>query len=489
MMTIINDLAILLGQDNVIAGDTADAMPYLIDSYGRKGMATAIALPRNVKALQKLVAWVYQKAQQKNSQSIPMLIPMGGHSGRSQGALIKESLPAEDTHRPIIIVCLKYFNKILSVNEKNNSLLAEAGVVLDDIYRAADNINRIFPIALGSSGSCHIGGVLSTNAGGYNVFRYGMARHWVLGLSVVLPNGDLLCDEKNLQKDNSGYDLKQLFLASEGTLGFIVSAQLALAVKPKQKLVGLCKAHHLSEIVDSYWQLQHHFGSLLVGFELIPDEGRVLLESIGKSIPPFLKNKDQQDNFYGLFEIDNFLTDHSDDFIEKLSTMNNIMVIAKNQKEQKALWAWRENIVWALKAKEPVARHDIAIPLDQWSGATDDIQAAVHRIVPDAIAFVFGHVGDGNFHYHFLRPDHLSINDWLKKIPVIQKAVYDKTMASGGSFSAEHGIGREKIDAWHIYKNPVAQMVSQKIKKLFDPYNIMNPGVIFLPTKPTPKKL
>ncbi len=478
-MDILDDIKNIVGDKNFLSPDQHDALPYFSDSYGRATpqhtLPQAVVLPRDVASLQTLTRFAHEKNI--------ALIPMGGNTGRSLGTLNIKQPDTTATARPTIIVSLQHFNKILAINEKNNSLWVEAGVTLGNIQRAAQKINRFFPVNLGSAESCQVGGVLSTNAGGYNVFRYGMTRHWVLGLSVMLPNGDMITSNHGLRKDNSGYDLKQIFIGAEGTLGFIVNAHLALLPQPTQKLVGLCHAASLDGVIALYQQFQNMFGPLLAGFELIPDRGRILLHNQNKPYPGFLSNAASVKDFYALFEIDDFSDAGSDvqyhEYINQLQAIKNIMVIAKNDREQKELWAFRENIVWALKSHEPVARHDIAIPLDQWQFASDKIIQAVEKNIPEVIPFIFGHVGDGNLHYHFLRPDNMSVEQWVKKIPLIHQIVYDIVDAAGGSFSAEHGVGREKIAAWQQYKNNPTKTISQQIKNMLDPNNIMNPGVIF----------
>ncbi|MDI9314128.1 MAG: FAD-binding oxidoreductase [Hydrotalea sp.] len=488
---LIKELQTILGAGNVLGGAADAATPYLTDSYGRRGAATAVVFPRDVASLKSLVVYANQQKYQ--------LVPMGGNTGRSQGALVDSPDDVSNNfgaaHRAVIVVCMKHFNKIM-VDEKNNSLMAESGVVLDNIHQAAGKIGRVFPVALGSAGSCQIGGVLSTNAGGYNVFRYGMARQHLLGLSVMLANGAVLSQMTATRKDNSGYDLKQLFLAAEGTLGFILAANLALVPRAPRRVVGLLPCRDVAGAVDVYHRYQHIFGPLLTGFELIPDVGRALLVARGKKIPSFFADKKNQAPFYLLFEIDNFFDHNNDaiitDMLARDMAADNIIAIAHNENEARALWAVREEIVWSLNATTanennagnkkppPVARHDIALPLSGWAGGgAAAINDAVEKIVAGAIPFVFGHVGDGNLHYHFLCPKNMAAADWVKSIPAIHDAVYDAVVGMGGSFSAEHGIGREKVAAWRRYQSPLVQGISRDIKNLLDPNNIMNPGVIF----------
>lgn len=501
-------LAAILGPDQVLDGTSQDAAPYLTDSYGRVGMAHAVVRPRDEQALRLLVLAAQQggtnadkhngatKGRDKQENKPWALVPMGGNSGRSAGALVGAAAAKQGAlaGRAIIIVSMAHFNRIIDVDAASRTMLVESGVVLDNIQQAAAAHGLAFPLALGASGSCQIGGNIATNAGGYNAVRYGMTRGLVLGLDVMLADGTMLSasDSVAVMKNNSGYDWRQWFIGSEGTLGFIVRARLQLFPKPKNTLVGLVAADHLAGMVACGQELTATFGSLLSGFELIPDLGRELLLSQGQPVPAPLRDGAHYP-FYGLFEVENFLSTDNSALLaalaaaEKLS--ERVITVAQDSRQASALWQFRESIVGALRRLSGVVRHDIALPPRAWATAATQINESVAAITKAARPFVFGHVGDGNLHYHFLVPrpddgnDAAADDSWRAQARAIHKAVYDNVLAHGGSFSAEHGVGRSKAWAWHRYQPAAVQDISQRLKKMLDPHDILNPGVIFDLTK------
>jgi FAD/FMN-containing dehydrogenase len=339
----------------------------------------------------------------------------------------------------------------------SDHLVAEAGVILSRVQEAAGRAGRFFPLSLAAEGSATIGGNVSTNAGGVNVLRYGMARELVLGLEVVLADGRVLDLLRTLRKDNTGYDLKQLFIGAEGTLGVITAVALKLFAKPAHQATAFAGIADPAAAVALLDRLQSETGGLLTAFELIPHAG---LELVLKHIPD--TSAPLTAPWYALIE--GPLTP------EMLGDEN--AVLAASEAQRAALWRLRESLSEAQKKEGPSLKHDISVPVAAIPEFVAKAVTAVQARVPEARPVSFGHLGDGNLHFNFNVPD-------LAQRDAVARIVHDMVRDFGGSISAEHGIGVMKRDELVRTKSPLEIELMRDLKRTLDPKNILNPGKIF----------
>jgi len=373
---------------------------------------------------------------------------------------------------------LSRMNRIRAISAQDYSLSAEAGCTLASIQAAAEDVDRFFPLSLAAEGSCQIGGNLSTNAGGINVLRYGTARAQALGLEVVLADGTVWDGLRSLRKDTAGYDLKQMFIGAEGTLGIITAACLRLypAIRnPETVLVALDSPDAAVALLAA---LRAELSDQLQAFELFPARAvRYVLRHIPSSSFPL----DQDSPWFVLLETSREST--GEDFAALFmslyeETLISDAVMAKNRSEANALWRLRHSISEAQKREGASLKHDISIPVGDVGRFIHDAEAAVTREISGIRVVAFGHVGDGNIHFNLSQPKDWSAADFLQQGPRLAALVYDVVESFGGSISAEHGIGQAKREQLVRYRGETETGLMKSVKAALDPKNIMNPGKV-----------
>jgi FAD/FMN-containing dehydrogenase len=400
------------------------------------------------------------------------IVPHGGNTG-----LVGGGVP-----RGGIVLSTVRLNRIRALDAANRTITVEAGVILSEVQRAADEADALFPLSLAAEGSCRIGGNLATNAGGINVLRYGNARELVLGLEVVLADGRILSGLSGLRKDNTGYDLKQLFIGSEGTLGVITAAVLKLFAKPKVSVTALAALGTVEAALALFQRCNAAAGDSLSAFELISERALdFCLKHIPGVTPPF-----ERPHPYAVL-IQLASTRENDPLQEAAETVLadafeagiiEDAVLAASDAQAKALWRLRESIPEAQKAEGGSIKNDISVPLSAVPAFIERASAAVEAAVPGIRVVAFGHLGDGNIHFNLSQPVGADRAAFMAAWDQLERIVSDIAMASGGSFSAEHGIGELKVDVLRRYKSEVALDLMRAIKRTLDPKNIMNPGKV-----------
>jgi len=460
-------LAEILGPDGVLT-EAVDIEPYLIDLRKLyRGHALAVTQPRSVEHVSRVLKFC-------NDHRIGV-VPHGGNTGYCGGATPDESGDQ-------IVVSLRRMNRIRSVDPLNYSLVAEAGCILADVQRAADDAERLFPLSLGSEGTCQIGGNLSTNAGGLSVLRYGMMRDLVLGLEVVLADGRVLASLSALRKDNTGYDIKSLFIGAEGTLGIITAASLKLFPKIRASATAFAAVPEVRAAVDLLARLKETSGDRVSSFELIP---RVGIDLTTQHIPGITDPLEKPYSWYVLCELTSArAADPLDAVMEEAlgSALEDGLVLdavlARSERERAALWKIRETIPEAQRADGASLKHDISVTINALPDFVERASAWVTEHVPDGRLVVYGHVGDGNLHFNLNQAPGSDSATFLAREPVIRRAIHDFVREFGGSFSAEHGIGRLKVHELERYASPVELDLMRAVKNALDPHGILNPGKV-----------
>lgn len=460
-------LASLLGTD-CVRTDADELAPLLVDHRGLyRGKAAALVLPRSVEQVAITLAFC-------NEHHIGV-VPQGGNTGYCGGATPDESGQQ-------IIVSLARLNRLRNVDPLNYSLTCEAGCLLAEVQRAAADAGRFFPLSLGSEGSCQIGGNLSTNAGGTSVLRYGMMRELVLGLEVVLADGRVLDSLGSLRKDNTGYDVKSLFLGAEGTLGIITAATLKLFPAPRSTATAFVAVTDVQAAVELLSRLRDHSGDRVSSFELIP---RLAVELTVRHIPSAVDPLPERHNWYVLCELtspradeplDTLLGDalgqaHADGLVQDAA-------VAQSGRETDSFWFLRENIPHAQRRDGESLKHDISVPVAALPQFVERAAAWLAGHVPEGRLIAYGHVGDGNLHFNLNQDPQVAAAQFLGRADEVRRAIHDLVHEFGGSFSAEHGIGRLKVGELERYASAVELDLMRTIKDAFDPHGIMNPGKV-----------
>ncbi|HWY60909.1 MAG TPA: FAD-binding oxidoreductase [Rhizomicrobium sp.] len=399
------------------------------------------------------------------------VVPQGGNTG-----LVGGQIPFHGE----VLLSLQRMNRIPSLDKSGMTMTAEAGVVLAEAQRAADEADLMFPLRLASEGSCTIGGNIATNAGGNHVLRYGMMRALVLGLEVVLADGRILPMLKALPKDNSGYDLKQIFIGSEGTLGVITAATLRLFARPAETVVAFAALPSPAAALELLGHMQAHVP--LSAFELIP---RIALDLVVRHIPGTRAPLAKESSWYVLIEASGG-AGLEGQFETALAAQNfsSDATIARSQAQAQELWRVRDSISEAQKREGASIKHDISVPVAAIPAFIEKASAAVAAKFPGARPVTFGHLGDGNLHFNFSAPpggDSAFLAEWDE----MQLVVFDLVKEFSGSISAEHGIGVMKRDLLPRYKSHQELDAMRALKHAFDPKNILNPGKVV----PTLKRL
>ena len=448
--------------------DPADTAAFLTDWRGRfTGSARAVVLPADpaeVAAVVRLcAAW-----------RVP-LVPQGGRTG-----LVTGSVP--DASGSAIVLSLRRLNRIRAVDPYNRTILVDAGCILHDVQQAASAHGMLFPLSLAAEGSCTIGGNLGTNAGGTAVLRYGNARELCLGLEVVTPAGELWDGLRGLRKDNTGYDLRDLYIGAEGTLGVITGAVLKLFPQPRAAVSALVALESPGQALELLKLVEGACGPALTGYELMSE---VCLRLVAEQYPqlprPFAAAHPQ----YALLELSSHESEaHAVALLEgavgqALETgVARDAVVASSIAQSRGLWALREHIPLAQARAGKNIKHDIALPLSRMAEFIAATDAQLEARWPGVQVVCFGHLGDGNLHYNVAPPPGVRHDDFLDQQEAVNRIVHDQVAACRGSISAEHGIGALKRDELARTKSPVELGLMRAVKAALDPLGIMNPGKI-----------
>ena len=401
------------------------------------------------------------------------LIPYGGGTGYVCGHVARDGPPA-------VILTTERMNHIGPIWPDENVLAVEAGAVLSDIHTAADCADRLFPLSLASQGSCRIGGNLATNAGGVNVLRYGNTRDLCLGIEAVLGDGTVIRQLKRLRKDNTGYDIRNLLIGSEGTLGIITAARLRLFARPHQMMTAVMAVTDPHAALSLLSLAQKHLGDTVSAFELID---RTALTFVGRTLPDIRQPFAQPPDWIVLIDHTPLRVDDGGSQFEALFAdayekgLVSDGVIAQSQGHSDELWKLRESIPEANRRIGAICSHDISLPLGEISEFIQKCQLSLARLGTFRIN-CFGHLGDGNLHYNVFPADGASRHDHIGQADQISDVVHDLCDAMGGSVSAEHGIGRAKVAALEKYADPGKIHAMRAIKAALDPLGIMNPGAV-----------
>ncbi len=409
------------------------------------------------------------------SETKTAVIPQGGHTGHVGGAVSDESGTQ-------VVISMERMNKIRELDLKGGIVVCDAGVVLENIQKLADDNNRLFPLALGSQGSCQIGGNISTNAGGTGVLAYGNTRALVMGLEVVLPSGEIWDGLRRLKKDNTGYDLKDLFIGAEGTLGIITAAVLKLFPKPRGKAVAFCGLQSPDHALELFLKASSYAGQSLTAFELM---AQTPLEFTLKHMENIRNPLNKMHPWHVLLEVSsNRSQQDADETLESVlgaaledDTITDA-ALSSSLSQADDFWRIREMMPIAQKSEGGSMKHDVSVPLHlvpEFLYAADEI---IQREMPKARLCTFGHLGDGNMHYNITQPIGEDAKDFLNRQPEINKLIHDLVVSMNGSVAAEHGVGQLKRGLIARTKDPVELNLMRSIKQTLDPDNIMNPGKV-----------
>jgi FAD/FMN-containing dehydrogenase len=457
----------LVGAEQVLTGEH-DVAPYLTDWRGRfTGRALAVLRPGDpdqVAGLVRLCA----------AHKVPV-VPQGGRTGLVIGSVPDESGRA-------VVLSLRRLNRIRTVDPVNRTMTVDAGCILQDIQQAAAQAGMLFPLSLAAEGSCTIGGNLATNAGGTGVLRYGNTRELCLGLEVVTAAGQLWDGLRGLRKDNTGYDLRDLYIGAEGTLGVITGAVLKLFPQPKAGITALVALSSCRDALALLNLAQETAGPTLTGYELMSD---VCLRLVAKHFPGLPRPFPDAHPQYALLELSSHESEQHavrllEETIERAleAGLAQDAVVATSIAQSRALWAIREHIPLAQAADGKNIKHDISVPISRIADFVERTDALLAQAWPGVQVVCFGHLGDGNLHYNIAPPDGTPHNAFLAYQGDINRIVHDSVAGFAGSISAEHGIGALKRDELPRYKTQVELDLMRAIKAALDPLGIMNPGKI-----------
>ncbi len=444
----------------------ADIAPFVTDWRGKwTGRAFAVAQPDTSDDVANLVRWCVAHCRP--------IVPQGGNTGMSGAA-------TPDATGEAVVLSLARLNRVRNVDPINNTMTVEAGCILQSLQELAREHDRLFPLSLSAEGSCMIGGNLSTNAGGVGVLRYGNARELCLGLEVVTAEGEIWNGLRGLRKDNSGYDLRDLFIGSEGTLGVITAATLKLFPLPR----GMSCAWAALDSVDNALHLlqlaQARIGARLTAFELMSND---CVDLLREQMPSSRWPLTDPSAWYVLIEVSDSESEVSANAaLESLlevafaQSMVTDATIATNLAQARDFWSLRENMGEAQMRAGKNIKHDISVPISKFPEFIRDTDAKVTSAFPDARMIVFGHLGDGNLHYN-VSPKQGERGETFTQIePAINRIVHNAVDAVGGSISAEHGLGALRAAEARRYKSEVEMKLQRAIKQALDPLNLMNPG-------------
>jgi FAD/FMN-containing dehydrogenase len=444
-----------------------DMAPYLSD-FRRQytGRTPLVLLPATTDEVSRILALCNQHAIG--------VVPHGGNTSYVGGATPDESASQ-------IVLALRRLNRVRDLSPQDFAITVEAGCVLAEVQAAAEKADRLFPLSLGSEGSCQVGGNLSTNAGGTAVLRFGMMRDLVLGLEVVLADGRILDSLRSLRKDNSGYDLKQLFIGSEGTLGVITAATLKLFPRPVEYATAFVAVRDPAAAVELLAAIRSASGDAVTTFELVP---RIAVDLTTRHIRGVTDPLPGQHAWYTLIELSSArrgdeLQSVLEGALAEATTAGLVedAAIASSLRQREAMWRLRETIPEAQRHEGASLKHDVSVPISSIAKFVDEAARWVAANVPDGSVIAYGHLGDGNLHFNIQQREG-NAQQFLARAPTIRRAIHDLVASRRGSFSAEHGIGRSKIEELERYRGGVALELMHALKRTLDPKGILNPGKV-----------
>jgi FAD/FMN-containing dehydrogenase len=462
----IERLVAVVGRENAIT-NAAEMEPYLHEWRERwVGKAKAVLRPKSTEEVSRLL-------QIAHETETP-IVAQGGNTGAVGG-----QIPFESGNE--VVLSLTRLNRIREVDATDNSMIVEAGATLKAVQDAAEAADRLFPLSLGSEGSCTIGGNLATNAGGVAVVAYGNARALALGLEVVLADGGVWNGLRRLRKDNTGYDLKDIFIGSEGTLGVITAAALMLFPRPGDRATAFASIKDPQAALDLFHLASALGGGRVTAVEIIPRIGIAFVERHSPLRSPLAEPQP----WYVLIEVSGAgpqgrLIGQMEIMLAQAFERQIVLdaVLASSEAQRKTLWEMREILSLVQKAEGGSIKHDVSVPVSKIPVFLSEATAAVKRLIPDARPVPFGHIGDGNIHFNISQPEGANREDFLKRWEEVSAVVFDVVLRLGGSISAEHGIGRLKRDLMPAIKSPVELQMMKDLKRLFDPKGILNPGKV-----------
>ncbi len=454
--------------DNYALSDQRDIAPYLVEPRGLwHGRTSLVLRPGSVEEVSRIMRLA--------TETGTPIVPQSGNTG-----LVGAQMPDASGHE--IVLSLSRLNRIREIDTLSNTATVEAGVILQTLHEAADAAGRLFPLSLAAQGSCQIGGNLSSNAGGTGVLAYGNARELCLGVEVVLPTGEVFDDLRKLKKDNTGYDLKDLFVGAEGTLGVITAAVVKLFPRPKGREVAFAALETPQAALDLLSLATDRAGAALTAFELI---GRRPYEFTLRHAAGVTRPLEGDWPWYAFLEISSGRSaEDARGLMEEIlgagledGTIGDA-TIAQSLAQAEALWNFREMLPEAQKPEGASIKHDISVPVAAIPAFIEQAAEAVEGVCPGARPVCFGHMGDGNLHYNISRPVGGGDEAFLALYRPMNKAVHDVVRALQGSISAEHGIGQLKRDELIATAPPMAIELMRRVKAAFDPAGIMNPGKV-----------
>ncbi len=466
MTRLLEQIGAAVGTAGLLQG--ADAVASATDWRKRYfGKALAVVRPENTAEVAQVVRLC--------AESGTAIVPQGGNTGLCGGA-------TPDASGAQIVLSLSRMNRVRAIDTLNNTLTVEAGCVLSAVQQAAEAAGRLFPLSLAAEGTAQIGGNLSTNAGGTAVLRYGNTRELTLGLEAVLPNGDIWDGLRGLRKDNTGYDLKHLFIGAEGTLGVITAAVLKLFPLPRARITAVAALQDAQTALCLLGYAQERLGSRLTGFELFSDLCLgLVLKHYPASVAPFAARYPQ----YVLIELSDLESEAAarqslEDVLGGALEAGLIIDAAVSQSlaQFKAMWSLRDNVSEAQAHEGPNIKHDVSVPISRMAEFITVTDAELARAFPGMRNVTFGHLGDGNLHYNISPPEGVPHADFVRRTEEVNRVVHDSVARFNGSISAEHGLGQYKREEITRYKSPVEMEMMRSIKRALDPQGIMNPGKV-----------
>ena len=458
----------LVGPGGWVA-DASGMAPHLTEERGLfSGTCAAVVKPNSTEQVAGVVSIC--------AAAGVAIVPQAGNT-----SLVGGSIPFEGENG--IVLNLGRMNTIREIDTANFTITAEAGCILADIQTAAAEADRLFPLSLGAEGSCQIGGNISTNAGGVNVVRYGNMRDLVLGLEVVLPDGQIWNGLSGLRKDNTGYDLKHLYIGGEGTLGIVTAAVLKLFPRPRRQETAFVAVKDPGAALEILSALRSSTSDGVTSFELLP---RIAIDMVLRHVPGTKDPLQRPYDHYVLIEVasgrnDDLLRDGLERELAAALDKGLIhdAVIAESGAQAQALWALREGVPEAQKPEGGSIKHDVSVPLSKVPALLTEATQACQEALPGIRVVAFGHLGDGNIHFNLSQPvEGWHTDAYLDQWQRMNRIVHDIVDAMDGSFSAEHGIGRLKKEELLRYKSQTELDVMRAIKAALDPKGIMNPGKI-----------
>jgi len=448
--------------------DSDTLSPLLVEPRGLyKGATPLVLRPETTEQVAAIVA-------ECRESGIP-LVPQGGNTGLCGGA-------TPNAGGDQVLLSLGRMSKIRAIDPLDYTITVEAGCILQQIQQAAADVDRLFPLSLGAEGSCQIGGNLSTNAGGINTLRFGNARDLVLGLEVVLPNGQIWNGLRLLRKDNTGYDLKHLFIGAEGSLGIITAATLKLFPRPREEVTALAAVRDVPGVIELLSRMRAATGDQVSAFELMERFG------IDLAIKHVSGVRDPLSDVYEHYALMRVSAGRENSGLREIveeslaAAMEEGLVldaaIAESEQQAKDFWRIREGIVEGQIPEGGSIKHDISVPVTRVAEFIAKADEAVAKAIPGCRPCAFGHAGDGNIHYNVTQPVDMDKQEYLAKWKDLNAVVHGIVRSLGGSISAEHGIGQLKRDELAAVKSPVEMDLMRQIKNILDPDHLMNPGKV-----------